>query len=687
MARLLDGLVANLPDDARSSLVDRSEGVPLFAVETVRSLIDRDVVVPRGGQYVLADPEALDLESLGAPASLQALIAARLDTLEPDQRRVVDRACIFGSALTRHEIASLSPDVADIDAVLESLTRLELLRQESSRFSTDLGRYQFVQGAVRQVAYGTLSRHDRKAGHLALVDVLQAEESTAVEHAAVVASHLLESIDTVPDAPDAPELTARAIDALREAATRASNLGAPSEAAAHLDAAMARCTDEVLGASIEQELARELDRAGDIDRAIEHATHAIETFDRLGDVAGAGSTTAMWAASLLSRSDHEQARRHALERYEAVRGRGDLPRVEMELIRALTIGYVRNGGEDLLRYAVEYARLAEYLGDRGAIVDSYNALSVHFLRDGVHGMSQLLLDAAVDHARELHDNRALARALLNLNAEFNPLDVVRAAAYGREAVHVTKAVGDRTWVSSAAINAVHALLLLGAWDELLRLIDEDVVLPHELPYVQLSVAAIRHARGEVGSMDLTSADMPDRDPASAAVQTLVRSFSLIDSDPGTAADLAVSAVRAMFEFGGFYDDFTLVFVLATDLMWELDDHAALHALMEIIPQDRRERPPHGLLAQKLRMQALSADRDGLTDSVEADLEDALELAETWGSEPWTARIQADLATFLKRQGRPEEAAPYAEKARATFSRLGAGAWSQAFESTLTGSQV
>ena len=54
---LLDGLVVGLPDDVRDSLVERSEGVPLFAVETVRSLIDRDLVVPRGGQYVLADPE------------------------------------------------------------------------------------------------------------------------------------------------------------------------------------------------------------------------------------------------------------------------------------------------------------------------------------------------------------------------------------------------------------------------------------------------------------------------------------------------------------------------------------------------------------------------------------------------------------------------------------------------------
>ncbi len=81
MAILVDGLVVGLPPASRTALVERAEGIPLFAVETVRALIDRDLVVPREGQYVPADAAALDLDAIGAPASLQALVAARLDTL------------------------------------------------------------------------------------------------------------------------------------------------------------------------------------------------------------------------------------------------------------------------------------------------------------------------------------------------------------------------------------------------------------------------------------------------------------------------------------------------------------------------------------------------------------------------------------------------------------------------------
>ena len=56
--------------------------------------------------------------------------------------------------------------------MLAALVRLQLLRQESNRLSVEVGLYQFVQAVVRQVAYGTLARRDRKAGHLAVVGLL-----------------------------------------------------------------------------------------------------------------------------------------------------------------------------------------------------------------------------------------------------------------------------------------------------------------------------------------------------------------------------------------------------------------------------------------------------------------------------------------------------------------------------------
>ena len=85
--------------------------------------------IPRGGQYVLADAQALDLDSIAAPATLQALIAARLDGLSTVQRRVVSQASVLGSSFRKEAIAGLCGDVPDLDDVLSSLVRLQILSQ------------------------------------------------------------------------------------------------------------------------------------------------------------------------------------------------------------------------------------------------------------------------------------------------------------------------------------------------------------------------------------------------------------------------------------------------------------------------------------------------------------------------------------------------------------------------------
>ena len=76
MGALVSSLVSGLPEPVRDGLVERASGVPLFAVETVRSLIDKDLVMAEGGRYVLVD-RALDLADISAPASLHTLIASR----------------------------------------------------------------------------------------------------------------------------------------------------------------------------------------------------------------------------------------------------------------------------------------------------------------------------------------------------------------------------------------------------------------------------------------------------------------------------------------------------------------------------------------------------------------------------------------------------------------------------------
>src|SRR5439155_19770362 len=98
MEQLLNGLVPGLPADVRAGILERAEGVPLYAVETVRMLLDRGLLVQEDNRYRLTGT----IEKLDVPETLHALIAARLDGLKPDERRLLQDAAVNGKTFTLH---------------------------------------------------------------------------------------------------------------------------------------------------------------------------------------------------------------------------------------------------------------------------------------------------------------------------------------------------------------------------------------------------------------------------------------------------------------------------------------------------------------------------------------------------------------------------------------------------------
>ena len=97
MEELLAGLVPGLPDKMREQILARAEGVPLYAVETVRMLLDRGLLVQEGPVYRLTGP----VDALEVPETLHALIAARLDGLSAEERRLLQDGAVLGKTFTR----------------------------------------------------------------------------------------------------------------------------------------------------------------------------------------------------------------------------------------------------------------------------------------------------------------------------------------------------------------------------------------------------------------------------------------------------------------------------------------------------------------------------------------------------------------------------------------------------------
>src|SRR5205823_3312121 len=215
---------------ARSAVTSQAQGIPLFAVETVRSLIDRDIVQPVEDVYRLVG----DVGQLTVPESLHALLAARLDALDPGVRRLVADAAVLGTTFPAEALIAVSgQDEAVVRAALGELVRREVLSVSADPLSPERGSYQFAQNMLRQVAYDTLSRRDRKSRHLAVATHLRAAfPGDGEEVTDVIARHYLDALDAVPGDPDAGEIRGQAIATLIRAAERAGRTGAPALAAA-----------------------------------------------------------------------------------------------------------------------------------------------------------------------------------------------------------------------------------------------------------------------------------------------------------------------------------------------------------------------------------------------------------------------------------------------------------------------
>ncbi|HAF09189.1 MAG TPA: hypothetical protein DCK98_03805 [Chloroflexi bacterium] len=181
ISRLLD--VDDLPEDLRARVVARSEGNPLFCEEFLRMLIDEGRVVRVEDRWRAAAGAA----DVRVPESIHTLLAARLDGLGDDERRVVQVASIVGERFAASELRALAPDL-DLAPALVGLRRAGIVLED--RETREPGHYRFKHLLMRDVAYAGLSKAARADLHEAFARELERSVGDRrEEYAEIVAYH------------------------------------------------------------------------------------------------------------------------------------------------------------------------------------------------------------------------------------------------------------------------------------------------------------------------------------------------------------------------------------------------------------------------------------------------------------------------------------------------------------------
>jgi class 3 adenylate cyclase/tetratricopeptide (TPR) repeat protein len=204
-----------------SHLAERTGGNPLFLEECVRSLHAAGVLEGERGHYRLARPMA----GLDVPPTVRAVLAARIDRLPPEHKRVLQTAAVIGEEFRAGLVEAVAGAPADeVREALRGLQEAELVT-ETALFP-DAG-FVFAHGLVHDVVYDGLRHDRRRALHARVTEALERSESTGATVDAL-AHHAL-----------AGELWAKAVRYCREAAARTLARVPGREAVLLLDQALA----------------------------------------------------------------------------------------------------------------------------------------------------------------------------------------------------------------------------------------------------------------------------------------------------------------------------------------------------------------------------------------------------------------------------------------------------------------
>ena len=296
MRALLAGLVPGLSAAAATRIVARADGVPLYAVEIVRMLVAQGSLEAADGVYRPVG----DLADLAVPETLHSLIAARLDGLEPADRTLLQAAAVLGHTFTVDGLAAVAAlDAGDVERRLLSLVRRELVARDLDPRSVERGQFAFVQSLVREVAYTTLSRRDRKSRHLAAARHF--ETLVDQELAGELANHYLAAYRNAVEGPEAEALAAQARIALRAAGDRAVALGAQEQALGFYRDAIEVTSEPDDRAVLLERAGTAASAAGFHEEAERHLAEAIELLRAVGDRSGAARVSGSLADALFGR--------------------------------------------------------------------------------------------------------------------------------------------------------------------------------------------------------------------------------------------------------------------------------------------------------------------------------------------------------------------------------------------------
>ena len=527
----LEGLVPGLPRSTVETILERAEGVPLYAVEIVRMLLQEGRIAAADGSYRPVG----DLTDVQVPESLHALIAARLDTLEPAERGLLQDGSVLGQSFTQAAIAAVAGATEEsLAPLLRALVRREMLSLNADPRSPERGQYAFVHRLIREVAYGTLARRDRRTRHLAAARHFESLGDD--ELAGVLATHYLDAFRASPEGPEGDAVAIQARIALRAAADRAAALHSYEQALAYLEHALTVTTEPADRATILERAGVAAQASARFDAAARYFREAIDLYRGAGDRPAAARTAAALGLMFALTGDVRPAIEliaPALDEFADLEADPSF----IALVSAAARAYVLH---DENARAVELADRALVAAERldlvAVIADAVMTKGVALAYVGRSREAAILMSGVLGLAEEYGLVTAELRSHLNMSQFLFADDPRSGLLSARAGLERARKLGFGEWAILLAGNASASAVPVGDWDWVLAAAEDlgdDVVASAVETYGwAVVVRALRGdpAAGASGLREVERMVGASSDPQNDAYAALMRAWVAYAAD-------------------------------------------------------------------------------------------------------------------------------------------------------------
>jgi class 3 adenylate cyclase/tetratricopeptide (TPR) repeat protein len=459
MAKLVEGLAPGIPEDVVSLIVDRADGIPLYAVEFTRMLISAGDLTRSGDRFEMTDT----IEELAIPDSLRSVIAARLDRLDPELRGLVQDASVLGYSFAADglEIFGERPDLTE---QLRELVHHELLEYEADELSPERGQYRFIQALIREVAYARLARSERRDRHVRVAE--HYDGLGDVEYSAVVASHYVDAYASDPS----DELALATRYALQRAAERAAELHSNQQVLGLVRRAIDLTAEGADLAALHGLAAAAAQGLVHLETAEKHAMAALKWHQSQGS-----TDDATLAATLLG-SIHTDAARPG-QAIEAMKPFYDPAADGVEqaiLAGGLARAYFLNQQANESLPVVEHALfLAEKHRAMPTFADAIVTKGSLLLEVGRVQEGLLVCRGSLEFAEQHNLARTAGRAIVNLTVNSEIDGNLAVGEYARRGLEMCIRTGDAHTTQRMVVHRASWLMNMHRFEEALELLERE----------------------------------------------------------------------------------------------------------------------------------------------------------------------------------------------------------------------